>query len=383
MMKLFKKFLIPFLAIGFLAGCGEEEIVDWTPQQVLAEASNFGAILINGSTGTAYADRSQTVNVGTGDYLIGSRVINVKNVIKDLVPVTVTVNVAFEMDDETLSNWTIGRQRPTTDHDRFIPTIPSGEGAEDYSSVLTATLSYGEETLAVSWNIRVRKIEIIETTIGAMRNGTAGVKVKDVVKIRGYITAHFDEGTGTADTHMYAGVYIADGERAIMLYAGVMSSLWWESEEPAFAIGDLVEVVGSYEPYNGLAEVKPASMVIIESDPNVLAPVNLVISDAATQWSKSALTGHDSRITVFNNLTYVSGTVSANGQHSSIYFKSGTTEVLMYINYHVGTAAQDQFRTFVAGLTANVSVVNFTGVLSWYNGPQLSPTSFADVSLVS
>lgn len=383
MMKLFKKFLIPFLAIGFLAGCGEEEIVDWTPQQVLAEASNFGAILINGSTGTVYADRSQTVNVGTGDYLIGSRVINVKNVIKDLVTVTVTVNVAFEMDDETLSNWTIGRQRPTTDHDRFIPTIPSGEGAEDYSSVLTATLSYGEETLAVSWNIRVRKIEIIETTIGAMRNGTAGVKVKDVVKIRGYITAHFDEGTGTADTHMYAGVYIADGERAIMLYAGVMSSLWWESEEPAFAIGDLVEVVGSYEPYNGLAEVKPASMVIIESDPNILAPVNLVISDAATQWSKSALTGHDSRITVFNNLTYVSGTVSANGQHSSIYFKSGTTEVLMYINYHVGTAAQDQFRTFVAGLTANVSVVNFTGVLSWYNGPQLSPTSFADVSLVS
>jgi hypothetical protein len=383
MMKLFKKFLIPFLAIGFLAGCDEEEIVDWTPQQVLAEASNFGAILINGSTGTAYADRSQTVNVGTGDYLIGSRVINVKNVIKDLVPVTVTVNVAFEMDDETLSNWTIGRQRPTTDHDRFIPTIPSGEGAEDYSSVLTATLSYGEETLAVSWNIRVRKIEIIETTIGAMRNGTAGVKVKDVVKIRGYITAHFDEGTGTADTHMYAGVYIADGERAIMLYAGVMSSLWWESEEPAFAIGDLVEVVGSYEPYNGLAEVKPASMVIIESDPNILAPVNLVISDAATQWSKSALTGHDSRITVFNNLTYVSGTVSANGQHSSIYFKSGTTEVLMYINYHVGTAVQDQFRTFIAGLTANVSVVNFTGVLSWYNGPQLSPTSFADVSLVS
>lgn len=383
MMKLFKKFLIPFLAIGFLAGCGEEEIVDWTPQQVLAEASNFGAILINGSTGTAYADRSQTVNVGTGDYLIGSRVINVKNVIKDLVPVTVTVNVAFEMDDETLSNWTIGRQRPTTDHDRFIPTIPSGEGAEDYSSVLTATLSYGEETLAVSWNIRVRKIEIIETTIGAMRNGTAGVKVKDVVKIRGYITAHFDEGTGTADTHMYAGVYIADGERAIMLYAGVMSSLWWESEEPAFAIGDLVEVVGSYEPYNGLAEVKPASMVIIESDPNILAPVNLVISDAATQWSKSALTGHDSRITVFNNLTYVSGTVSANGQHSSIYFKSGTTEVLMYINYHVGTAVQDQFRTFIAGLTANVSVVNYTGVLSWYNGPQLSPTSFADVSLVS
>ncbi len=350
---------------------------------MLAEASNFGAILINGSTGTAYADRSQTVNVGTGDYLIGSRVINVKNVIKDLVPVTVTVNVAFEMDDETLSNWTIGRQRPTTDHDRFIPTIPSGEGAEDYSSVLTATLSYGEETLAVSWNIRVRKIEIIETTIGAMRNGTAGVKVKDVVKIRGYITAHFDEGTGTADTHMYAGVYIADGERAIMLYAGVMSSLWWESEEPAFAIGDLVEVVGSYEPYNGLAEVKPASMVIIESDPNILAPVNLVISDAATQWSKSALTGHDSRITVFNNLTYVSGTVSANGQHSSIYFKSGTTEVLMYINYHVGTAVQDQFRTFIAGLTANVSVVNYTGILSWYNGPQLSPTSFADVSLVS
>lgn len=395
-MKIRKLFLVPLLALGMLTSCGPDLPDIWTLEDVLQEASEFGAILVNGTTGVAYSDRSQDIKLPYGEYLIGARTRVVKNVLldKEGEKTDITVAISYSVNDESADLWKITEKKPDASHDRLVPSFPR-VGEPDYHSIVTATFTLfaedGEEPLGdvelkVTWEVyhRPLAVPIIETTIGDMRRGITPVKVGEWVRLRGYITGHFDQGTNKDNQHVYAGTYIADGDRAIMLYAGQLSNLWYDGDTPLLKIGDLIEILGEYAPYNGLAEVKPNTVEIVE-DSSILEPVDLVIDDPATQWNKTYLDGHDGRMTQFDNLIFKSADLKTVSEHGELKFTAQGTnvEVLIYVNYHIGTVEKQKIHNLVADWTVGVTKINFHGILSWYNSPQLSPTLASDITVVS
>lgn len=148
MNNLFKKILLPFVAIGLLTGC------DWSDDKVLEEASNFGAIVVNGKSGAVYSDRSITINLSTGDSIYVSKSIIVRDVIIDEEPQNVTVTATYDLDEATKSQWLFRENKPDELHNQYIPIVPL-DAADNFSTTLTATLVYEEKTLELEWHFNV------------------------------------------------------------------------------------------------------------------------------------------------------------------------------------------------------------------------------------
>lgn len=400
-MKIRNLLLIPLFALGLLSGCSPKVEV-FSTEDILEEASRFGSLLVNGKSGVTYPDRAMDVKLSLGDHLIGSRTVTVKNVLleKEGEKVDIVVAVSYSVNEESEDLWKITEKKPDADHDRLVPEFPR-VAEPDYVSVLTATFKLyyeeveeGEEVveavdeteLKVSWNVyhRALQVPIIETTIGDFRKEVVKVKTSDWVRLRGKLTTYFEEGTSSEDTHIYAGAFIADGDRAIMLYAGQMSRLWFDDNGPVFAIGDTIEVVAQYAPYNGLAEIKPNTMEKVV-DPTIADSVDLTFTDPATQWNKTYLKGHDGRMCKFNNLVFKSANLKTLTEHGEIKFTAQGTnvEVKMYVSYHVGTIEKQKIHNMVATWTAGVTKINYHGILSWFDNPQLGPTNANGITVVS
>lgn len=394
-MKIKKLLLLPLFAVSLLAGCTPDlSDLIMSNQEVLEQASNFGALLVNDATGVTYPDRSQEIKLNYGDRLIGARAVVVKGVLleKDGDKIDIVVDVTYSINAESAELWKFEEQNPDEDHDLLEPTYPEYL-AEDFNSTLTATFKFHQEgdeevsdlELKVSWEVvhRAPRTEPKNIKIADFRNGVVEVQPGDIVVLRGFITAHFEEAT-PSDSHVYAGVFIADGDRAIMLYAGKLSASWFLSKNAVFKIGDLVEITGEYAPFNGLAEVEPSDIRKV-NDPSIEQPIDLVIDQPATQWDKTYLTGHDGRITQFDNLIYKSATLNSVSAHGEIKFTAEGTnvEVLMYVNYHMGKTEKQKIHDMVATWQAGVTKINYHGILSWYNTPQLGPTNADAISVVS
>lgn len=363
------KFLIPALALVLLAGCE-----DPLPQQIVEAASEIGALVTNGRTGMPYSDRTMTINMASGDTLSAttSVKINTETLGIDVVNgVEVTISYAF--DAESAENWNIAQGKPDAIHARLAPKILD---FEDYTSVLTATISYGDYSKDVAWNIAVaqRGYELVVVPIDQVRSSVA---VNAEFTTRGYITGHYEEN----QTHLYSGVMIADGDSAIMMYAGSLSILWFQGD---YAIGDLVIVTGVYSPYSGLAEVKPNELALSYDYAEVEEPVDLIIA-SETDYTTAALTGMDGRIIQVNGLVYVSGkeSLTSGGSHVTIKMKLGATNVDLRLNNHIGTTQQQAFIDLMANWVANTTTVNYHGHLGWYNGPQVAPFTVDTMTVVS
>lgn len=361
------KFLIPILALGLLAGCTEEVNVD---QLVVDAVSEIGALLTNASSGTPYSDRTMTINLTSGQTLSAttSVKINTETFKVDVVN-GVEVTIAYAIDEATAANWNIKPGSPDATHARLAPKIFD---FEDYSSTLTGTIAYGSATKSVAWTISIaqRGYELIVIPISEVRGNVA---VDQEFTTRGYITGTMEPNT----THLYSGVMIADGEYAIMLYAGQLSNIWFANE---FAIGDLIIVSGKYSPYNGLSEMKPTEMAIDYAYAEVSEPVDIVIASEA-DFTTANLLGHDCCIIQVNGLVYQSGkeNLTSGGGHVTIKFKLGATDVDMYINYHVGKSVQEPLIALMADWVAGTTTINYHGHLGWFNKPQLMPLSASTI----
>ncbi|MDD4154379.1 MAG: hypothetical protein PHT30_03090 [Bacilli bacterium] len=365
------KFLIPTLALAFLAGCSVESDVG---QAIVDAVSEIGALVSNGRTGMPYSDRTMTINMQSGDTLSATNVVKInQETLKMDMTNGVTVNISYDFDVDTADNWSIAEGKPDATHSRLAPKILD---FEDYNSVLTATISYGETTKEVSWDIFVaqRGYELVVVPIADIRGN---VEVNEEITTRGYITGHYENSL----THIYSGVMIADGDSAIMLYAGSLSTLWFQDE---YAIGDLVIVSGLYSPYSGLAELKPTTLALSYEFAEVSEPVDLIIS-SEEEYTKEALTGMDGRIIQINGLVYVSGkeSLTAGGSHVTIKMKFGATNVDFRLNYHIGTAVQQEFVDMMANWVANETTINYHGHLGWYSGPQVAPFTTDAVTLAA
>lgn len=191
-----------------------------------------------------------------------------------------------------------------------------------------------------------------------------------VVDFYGRITATMEATTGD-DGHVYSGVFVQDGDYAIMLYAGSLSELY---ESLDLQIGDDIYARGVLSPYNGLNEVKPSEIRLIEEDEyTVSEPTTLTVT--GDNWNLDTLTGQDSRLVVAEDVEYVSGKITSVTSHATIKVRlpkaDGTyTNADLYVNYHLGQTQMAELQTIFAGMSEGTKF-DFKGVLGWHENPQL------------
>lgn len=244
-----------------------------------------------------------------------------------------------------------------------------------------SALKAGTATITATWR---DKTDTIELTIldkapvmglKALREGIAAGELKEgaIVDFYGEVTATMEP----SEDHLYSGIYVQDGEYAMMVYAGQLGTLWFENK---LAIGDKVYVNGTLAPYNGLNEVKPTEIRKIEDgEYEVAEPTPIEIT--AETYNATSLLGNDGRLFTMKDLTYVDGKITDVTAHTNINFEAtkedGTkVPVTFRANYHLGKTAMTELKEVVDGLSAGAKV-DLTGVISWYNTPQLAPQFLA------
>ena len=363
------KFLLPAILALSLASCGGE--TKPINQQVVESVANVGSLVMNGSTGATYPDRSVSYELKYGQLIYVTLLVK-KNYTDpaDNTNKVADVTISYEMDATSKNNWTYkpyvrDSEGKLLDDKGQFGVKDLGDNPTNFSAVLTATISWSDYSEQVSWNINVTFNSYTTVSLEKFRTD-GGVASGGYVRTAGYITAKY------YDT--YAGVFIASGTKAVMLYAGNLESLM---SSTGAQIGDMVEVKGQYSPYNGLAEVKPDVMKVITtvpSDLEVKTPETMEI--ATSDWSIASMNKNDCRIANMSNLKLSSWTGSLTvGSHWTILFKtSDNKDVNIYINYHIGSEEQGKLKTKLEAATKGTTVFNFVGgIVSWYNAPQLSP----------
>lgn len=221
------------------------------------------------------------------------------------------------------------------------------------AKVLNADKEVGEG----SWNVRINAEEVkpVWEKISAVREKTSGTVVTT-----GYITAFMNP----VDEAEYGnGIWIADGADGTMLYSTSKLAAYFGS----LKIGDMVMVIGTASPYNGLFEIKDPIVTLVDDSPEAIAePVWTSIGESELG-SYTATKANDpvtiSGATITSDL---SGKEATSGSALSIDVKVGGKTITLYENKHTNTAHRQAVIDLV---NANVGkTVTIKSVLGWNSG---------------
>ena len=365
MKRLFRALILPALMMATLAGCGGNSGEQTDYNDLCAKAADAQPMLLNASTGKEIYTSSHKKELSGYNSVLALKGFTYKE-------------KEFKVDWELTpaDKWTSSTYLVDNTRLKMTPNYD----ATGFEASLKATVSYAEGgqqkgKAELSWAFDVAASTVKELTLkqineNYVKNGNdLGDMAKDsegkdvTVGTRGIVTSTFEK-----KDHVYAGVFIQDGEYALQLYAGSLSSLWAEN---GVKEGDCVFVVGKLSVY-GVIEMGPTLMEIIDPAAyNIAEPVTINLNEK--EFTGSALMKHQSTIATFNNLTYVSGNVEKTSSHATIKFSNGDTEVAVYCNYHIGPDAMTAIQELVDGYDTD-TVVNIKGILSFYNNdPQIIP----------
>lgn len=232
-----------------------------------------------------------------------------------------------------------------------------------------------------SWSALVKCT--LNGTIAEIKTGSDD---GDNVITRGKIVAAYD----WAKDGLYTGMVIADGKDGALLYAGKISDLCFdESGAAIIGKGDYVEVYGLVSPYNGLYEVKPQT--IRKLDPVEDAEAIAAIADPVFEEVTVKAINSSAGVAMTGNSVKVSGlklvaskedvTLEKEleglkaGSHWTLTAQDASGEKInIYINYHIGNAAQEAIKTLLSGL--GEGTFTFQGMVSAYNKKQLTPLNY-------
>lgn len=189
----------------------------------------------NGTTLKSGEANSNTVPTGKAIYAATSYSLKAWS---NGAEVATTVKLAWALDDATKAKYTIKDKTPDDTHESITPKIPA-YGQADLSSVLTCTITYGELTKEIIYNVTVKASTVAPveyTSLATLKSDYNSKKIaKDTaVTVYGYVTAF----TSKKDK-----VYIQSGETALVVYG---SASLFPSD---LAIGDLYTVTGNIEIY--------------------------------------------------------------------------------------------------------------------------------------
>ena len=234
----------------------------------------------------------------------------------------------------------------------------------------TITATYAGLTDTVEITV-LEKVVAPAMKISALRDAiTAGEIVKeDEVVVNGVITAYFE-----SPDHTYAGAFIQDGPDAISLYAGSISK---DFEALGLKLGDIVRVEGALDIYNGLEQIKPTAITLVEDD-TLQKPQILEVTDFS-KFNKTDLAQQSGRLIKVTNVPYI-GLADKNeisiddtsGNHYTVNFGTAEHTIPYYVNYHAGKNARNNIAGILKALEAG-DTVDLYGVIGWYHSPQISP----------
>ena len=249
-------------------------------------------------------------------------------------------------------------------------------------SVLSANLhavAAGQATITATYAGLTDTVEITvlekvinpAMKIAALRDAiTAGeLKKEDEVIVNGIISSYFE-----SPDHLYAGAYIQDGADAISLYAGSISK---DFEALGLNLGDKVRVEGTLDIYNGLEQIKPTAITLVEDD-TLQDPQILEVTDFS-KFNKTDLAQQSGRLIKVTNVPYIGlakgseiSIDDTSGKHYTANFGTAEHTIPYYVNYHAGKNARNNIAGILRSLEAG-DTVDLYGVIGWFNAPQISP----------
>lgn len=249
-------------------------------------------------------------------------------------------------------------------------------------SVLSANLhavAAGQATITATYagltdTVEITVLEKVVTPamkIAALRDAITAEEIvkEDEVVVNGIISSYFE-----SPDHTYAGAYIQDGPDAISLYAGSISK---DFEALGLKLGDKVRVEGALDIYNGLEQIKPTAITLVEDD-TLQDPQILEVTDFS-KFNKTDLAQQSGRLVKVTNVPYIGlakgseiSIDDTSGHHYTVNFGTAEHTIPYYVNYHAGKNARNNIAGILRSLEAG-DTVDLYGVISWYNAPQISP----------
>ena len=353
-MKKTKLFLLPLLLVGsasFLTSCGEDNM------PFLEAAVDGVSMLLDSDSGREiYMDYDKTLQAADYKSYLG---------LKSITFDEQELEVEWKYDE---TKWYRSTYLADESRYKFTPIYSDDETAGTFDTTLTVEIKYKNAKMEKTWDFHVTPLAYVVSDLETVQKAYAAdntnfpKKLSSTGKVVGWLEPSSD--------HLYAGVYVADGEYGMMLYAGQLSNLW---KELNFKIGDNILFCGSVEPYSGLMEVKPSYIEILaEDDPRCgAAPVTL----NGNELGYANLGVHQSALISYKNLKYKS--VKSDGDGGDNVFKVGSHVTItcedetgaivpVRINYHIGKTRQTELKTMVDSWTANSTIFDFEGVVGMY-----------------
>ena len=255
------------------------------------------------------------------------------------------------------------------------------EGFKAPSGLKITTDFVGQKISNKSWNA------LVKTTQSGKISEVKSAKSGDLVITYGRVTGAYQ---WTSD-QLYSGLWITDGTDGLMLYAGTITEDFFdESGALAINVGDVVRIYGEAAPYNGLFEIKPKSAVKVtdQSIIDTIAPASYpTITGAELKAMTVVDTGNIVKMSGLR-LNSLDGSKTVNpsslnpGSHWTLNCNDGTTDVTIYVNYHMGNDAQTAVKNFLSSLTSG-QTFSLTAAVSSYNAMQLNPLCVGNASVAS
>lgn len=379
-MKKIKGLFLLSLGLPLLAGCQK---TDYTEKMEAAKESAISIVSVS------YIKFSQSEGIG----LEGAKLIN--EYTHD------GFTFSFEYEVKPYNNKTYDIEYLKVNDDILEVEIPTfselntdGTKTISYAAyVLHGTVKYagsdGDKELLPNkvgtvvgegnWNVRINAQDVkpVWERIADARKKASGA----TVVTSGYICAFMNP---VDNGEFYNGVWIADGSDGMMLYSGNLDSIFG-----TYHIGDLIFVIGTASPYNGLFEVKPSAIVNDATHDNVVKPAEFKErseADLAAFTSDNCSDLVKVQIQITSDL---SETVSQSSKAINVKVKVGATTYTLYLNKHTNTQQRQDFIDKVnnnVGKTATLTTVmgysnntlQFTGCVITNGGSLADMITYAD-----
>ena len=364
MKKILSLLIAAPLMLGILTGCGGPKKP--TAQDIVEKVGNLATLVID--SGGQLKEPGKTYQTEFNDTFLALKQYPASEDPEDLVTIEWT-------DNTNKQKVTYAKDPKNPDRTKISPKYPL-QRSEEFLLELTATVSYKTATTTRLFKFYIVSDTVEVLTLKQLREKIASGKSNTDTNysFNGIVTGYMEP----SDSHLYAGVYVQDGDYAMMLYAGKMSAQW---DYDNWGIGTKLHVIGKLSPYNGLNELKPSVVELAPEGVEIATPTTLVI-DSGDEYNLDTLTGNDGRLVEIRGAKFKSKSADVKvGSHGNIIFTleksdGSTVDVTYRVNYHIGETAYTELLAVVNGLTVG-QTVNLYGVVSWYNAPQLAPQFIA------
>ena len=226
-----------------------------------------------------------------------------------------------------------------------------GEGFVAPSGLKTTDEFVGKEIVSKNWNALVKTLK--SGTITEVKESAKG---GEMALVRGRVSAAYN----WIYEEVFRGVVITDGDDGVLLYAGCLQTSFYESatSEMRIHLNDIIEVYGEVSPYNGIYEIKPRTIRVVEEQDliDAIRPTafrNQTIEEFNEYEEKDTgalATVHGLKL----DMTKIALKKLSTGEHWVINLKTEEgVKMNLSLNYHVGSDVQEAVRTFLSNLGAD------------------------------